>query len=37
MSDLYDMMPYERDVFVDLIVEDIDKKIKEAQKNKLLD
>lgn len=37
MSDLYDMMPYERDVFVDLIVEDIDKKIKEAQKNKLLE
>lgn len=37
MSDLYDMMPYERDVFVDLIVEDIDKKIKEAQKNNLMD
>lgn len=37
MSDLYDMMPYERDVFVDLIVDDIDKKIKESQQNNLMD
>lgn len=37
MSDLYDMMPYERDVFVDLIIDDIDKKVKESQQNKLME
>lgn len=32
MTDLYDMMPYERDIFVDLIVDDINKKIQDKQK-----
>lgn len=29
IQELYDMMPYERDIFIDLIVEDIEKNMEE--------
>jgi hypothetical protein len=33
MSDIYGMMPYERDVFVDFILEDIEKQLEENAKH----
>lgn len=29
MTDIYDMMPYERDIFVELTVEDLENKLTE--------